>query len=136
MLLKAEIEVEFDAVGRVQKVIIRVSSSCPFLADSGHQDYLSARPGANVQFDPKRITGQDMPSQQSVEEARVSNAALDEALRSNGVVDRELYLRLCDMHSYRGINRRMGRRSAKGATRENRSRPVTGALRAGIWRSG
>lgn len=45
-----------------------------------------------------------MPSQQSVEEARVSNAALDEALRSNGVVDRELYLRLCDMHSYQSAS--------------------------------
>lgn len=45
-----------------------------------------------------------MPSQQSVEEARASNAALDEALRSNGVVDRELYLRLCDMHSYQAAS--------------------------------
>lgn len=41
-----------------------------------------------------------MPSQQSMEEARASNAALDEALGSYGVVDHELYLRLRDAYTY------------------------------------
>jgi len=41
-----------------------------------------------------------MPSQQSIEEARASNLALDEALRSHGEVDREFYLRLRDAYTY------------------------------------
>lgn len=55
-------------------------------------------------FEPKRTSGPDMPSQHSVEESRASNAALDKALASNGVVDRELFLRFCDAYSYQAAS--------------------------------
>jgi hypothetical protein len=45
-----------------------------------------------------------MPSQHSVEEASASNAALDQALALNGVVDRELFLRFRDAHSYQAAS--------------------------------
>ncbi len=45
-----------------------------------------------------------MPWQHSVEQARAFNAALDEALHSNGEVDRELFLRFCDAHSYQAAS--------------------------------
>jgi len=55
-------------------------------------------------FEPKRTSGPDMPSQHSVEESRASNAALDKALASNGVVDRDLFFRFCDAYSYQAAS--------------------------------
>lgn len=45
-----------------------------------------------------------MPNQHSMDEARAFNAALDRSLRSNGTVDRELYLRLRDAYTFQAAS--------------------------------
>jgi hypothetical protein len=45
-----------------------------------------------------------MPGQHSVEDSRSSHAALDKALASSGVVDRELFLRFRDAYGYQSAS--------------------------------